>query len=55
VVGAERVALYGLTLVARRRVSFGAVDPAAAREVFCARRWSPASSILSWELSWELS
>jgi len=34
VVGAERVALYGLTLVARRRVSFGAVDPAAAREVF---------------------
>jgi ATP-dependent helicase HrpA len=34
VVGAERVALYGLTLVARRRVSFSAVDPAAAREVF---------------------
>ena len=34
VVGAERVALYGLTLVARRRISFGAVDPAAAREVF---------------------
>src|ERR1700682_1488185 len=34
VVGAERVALYGLTLVARRRVSFGAVDPAAAHEVF---------------------
>src|ERR1700682_5930926 len=34
VVGAERVALYGLTLVARRRVSFGAVDPATAREVF---------------------
>jgi ATP-dependent helicase HrpA len=34
VVGAERVALYGLTLVPRRRISFGAVDPAAAREVF---------------------
>ena len=34
VVGAERVALYGLTLVARRRVSYGAVDPATAREVF---------------------
>jgi ATP-dependent helicase HrpA len=34
VVGAERVALYGLTLVARRSVSFGAVDPAAAHVVF---------------------
>lgn len=34
VVGAERVALYGLTLVARRQVSFGAVDLPAAREVF---------------------
>ncbi|HXL84155.1 MAG TPA: ATP-dependent RNA helicase HrpA [Casimicrobiaceae bacterium] len=34
VVGAERVALYGLTLVPRRRISFGAVDPATAREVF---------------------
>ena len=34
VVGAERVALYGLTLVARRRVSFSAVDPVTAREVF---------------------
>ncbi len=34
VVGAERVALYGLTLVARRRVAYGRVDPAAAREVF---------------------
>jgi ATP-dependent helicase HrpA len=28
VVASERVTLYGLTLVARRRVSFGAVDPA---------------------------
>ncbi len=26
--------LYGLTLVARRRVSYGPIDPAAAREVF---------------------
>ncbi len=34
VVAAERVALYGLTLVPRRRVSYGAVDPSAAREVF---------------------
>src|SRR5437868_4416193 len=34
VVGAERVALYGLTLVPRRRISFAAVDPATAREVF---------------------
>jgi ATP-dependent helicase HrpA len=34
VVASERVQLYGLTLVARRPVSFGAIDPAAAREVF---------------------
>jgi ATP-dependent helicase HrpA len=34
VVGAERVTLYGLTLVARRRVSFSAVEPVTAREVF---------------------
>src|SRR5439155_8742476 len=34
VVASERVALFGLTLVARRRVSFGAIDPAVAREVF---------------------
>jgi ATP-dependent helicase HrpA len=34
VVAAERVALYGLTLVPRRRVSYGAIDPSAAREVF---------------------
>ena len=34
VVAAERVALYGLTLVPRRRVSYGAIDPAAARDVF---------------------
>ena len=34
VVASERVTLFGLTLVPRRRVSYGAVDPAAAREVF---------------------
>ena len=34
VVASERVQLYGLTLVARRRVSYGRIDPAAARQVF---------------------
>ncbi|MEP7329834.1 MAG: ATP-dependent RNA helicase HrpA, partial [Betaproteobacteria bacterium] len=34
VVASERVQLYGLTLVARRPVSFGAIDPALARDVF---------------------
>ena len=34
VVASERVQLYGLTLVPRRRVSFGNVDPKIAREVF---------------------
>ncbi len=34
VVASERVALYGLTLVPRRRVSYGRIDPAVAREVF---------------------
>ncbi|HEY2816137.1 MAG TPA: ATP-dependent RNA helicase HrpA [Casimicrobiaceae bacterium] len=34
VVASERVKLYGLTLVARRPVSYGAIDPAAARDVF---------------------
>jgi len=34
VVASERVALYGLTLVPRRRVSFGATDPALARDIF---------------------
>ncbi len=34
VVASERVQLFGLTLVARRPVSFGRIDPAAAREVF---------------------
>ncbi len=34
VVASERVQLYGLTLVPRRRVSFGNIDPAVARDVF---------------------
>ena len=33
-VGYLRVSLYGLTLVARRRVGYAAVDPALARELF---------------------
>ena len=34
VVASERVSLFGLTLVPRRRVSYGRIDPAVAREVF---------------------
>ena len=34
VVASERLKLYGLTLVARRPVSYGAIDPATARDVF---------------------
>ncbi len=34
VVASERVQLYGLTLVPRRRVSFGRIDPPLARQVF---------------------
>ncbi|MCC7042014.1 MAG: ATP-dependent RNA helicase HrpA [Burkholderiales bacterium] len=34
VVASERVLLYGLTLVARRPVSYGRIDPATARMVF---------------------
>ncbi len=34
VVASERVQLYGLTLVPRRRVSFGRIDPRIAREIF---------------------
>ena len=34
VVASERVQLYGLTLVPRRRVSFGSIDPAVSRDVF---------------------
>ena len=34
VIASERVSLYGLTLVARRPVSYGSIDPKTAREVF---------------------
>src|SRR5205823_7945779 len=34
VVASERVSLFGLTLVPRRRVSYGSIAPAIAREVF---------------------
>ena len=34
VTASERVSLYGLTLIARRRVSYGPIDPAAAHEIF---------------------
>jgi ATP-dependent helicase HrpA len=34
VVAFETVALYGLTIVSRRKVSFGRLDPARAREIF---------------------
>jgi ATP-dependent helicase HrpA len=34
VIASERVSMYGLTLVARRPVSFGRIDPKAARDVF---------------------
>ena len=32
--GYEKVSLFGLTLVARRRINFGPIDPALAREIF---------------------
>lgn len=34
VVASERVTLYGLTVLPRRAVSYGRIDPAAAREIF---------------------
>jgi len=34
VAGYEKVSLYGLTLVARRKVNFGPIDPPLAREIF---------------------
>ncbi len=36
VIASERVQLYGLTLVARRKVSYGAIAPAIAHDVFIA-------------------
>ena len=41
VVASERVALYGLTLVPRRRVSFGAIDPVLARDIFLREGLAP--------------
>ncbi|MEP7084116.1 MAG: ATP-dependent RNA helicase HrpA, partial [Betaproteobacteria bacterium] len=41
VVAGERVALYGLTLVPRRRVSFGAIDPVLARALFLREALAP--------------
>jgi len=32
--GYEKVTLYGLTLAARRRINYGPIDPAAARDIF---------------------
>ncbi len=43
VIASERIQLYGLTLVARRPVSFGALDPKAAREVFIAEALVPGA------------
>lgn len=42
VVASERVQLYGITLVVRRRVSFGRIDPATARDVFIREALVPA-------------
>ncbi len=41
VIASERVALYGLTLVPRRRVSFGAIDPVLARALFLREGLAP--------------
>jgi ATP-dependent helicase HrpA len=41
VTASERVQLYGLTLVPRRRVSFGRIDPRIARDVFIRRGARP--------------
>jgi ATP-dependent helicase HrpA len=43
VVALERATLYGIVVYANKRVDFATVDPAAAREIFIARRSSPAS------------
>ena len=41
VVASERVALYGITLVPRRRVSFGGIDPVLARDTFLREALAP--------------
>ncbi|MDR0250379.1 MAG: ATP-dependent RNA helicase HrpA, partial [Burkholderiales bacterium] len=43
VTGFERVQLYGLTLIARRPVSFSRVDPKAAHEVFVREALTPGN------------
>ncbi len=43
VVASERVQLYGLTLVPRRKVSFGAIDPKIARELFLREALAPGA------------
>jgi ATP-dependent helicase HrpA len=43
VTASERVQLYGLTLVARRRVSFARIDPAAARDIFIREALVPSA------------
>ncbi|MEP7181037.1 MAG: ATP-dependent RNA helicase HrpA [Betaproteobacteria bacterium] len=43
VVASERVQLYGLTLVPRRRVSFGAIEPKQAREIFLREALAPGA------------
>ncbi len=45
VVASERVQLYGLTLVARRTVSFGAVDPKLARAIFIREALVPGALV----------
>ena len=39
VVATEKVTLYGLPIVAARTVSYGRIDPAAARDLFIRTRW----------------
>ncbi|MCC7328120.1 MAG: ATP-dependent RNA helicase HrpA [Burkholderiales bacterium] len=43
VVASERVQLYGMTLVARRQVSYGAIDPPTAHSVFIAQALVPGA------------
>ncbi len=43
VIASERVQLYGLTIVPRRRVSYGRIDPVAARDVFIREALVPAT------------
>ncbi len=40
----ERVTLYGITIVPKRRVHYGAINPKEAREIFIRHAWSPATT-----------